>query len=86
MHLIKCQASFKYCNKWILQKKKKLLVCTRVKLPVHAVYKTVSDTLITVIILFENESISMVIVSDYKHDKRPVVPYLFTVQRKYTKH
>ena len=80
MHLIKCQASFKYCNKWILQKKKKkLLVCTRMKLPVHAVYETVSDTLITVIILFENESISMVIVSDYKRDKRPVVPYLFTV-------
>ena len=49
------------------------------KLPVHAVYKTVSDTLVTVIILFEKESISMVIVSDNKHDKRTVVSYLFTV-------
>ena len=78
MHLIKCQASFKYCNKWILQKKN-LLVCARMKLPVHAVYKTVSDTLVTVIILFEKESISMVIVSDNKHDKRTVVSYLFTV-------
>ena len=48
------------------------------KLPVHAVYKTVSDTLVTVIILFEKESISMVIVSDNKH-KRTVVSYLFTV-------
>ena len=79
MHLIiKCQASFKYCNKWILHTKNSL-VCTRMKLPVHAAYKTVSDTLVTVIILFEKESISMVIVSDNKHDKRTVVSYLFTV-------
>ena len=39
--------------------------------------KTNSDTLATVIILFETESISIVIVSDNKHhDKKIVVPYL----------
>ena len=43
-------------------------------------WKKKSDTLVTVMILFEKESISMVIVSDNKHhNKRTVVPYLFTV-------
>ena len=43
-------------------------------------WKTNSDTLFTVIILFEKESISMVVVSDNKlHYKRTDVPYLFTV-------
>ena len=43
-------------------------------------WKTNSVTLVTVMILFQKESISMVIVSDNKHhDKRTVVPYLFTV-------
>ena len=43
-------------------------------------WKTNSDTLATVMILFETESISIVIVSDNKHHyKRTVVAYLFTV-------
>ena len=43
-------------------------------------WKTNSVTLVTVMILFQKESISMVTVSDNKHhDKRTVVPYLFTV-------
>ena len=43
-------------------------------------WKTNSVTLLTVMIWFQKESISMVIVSDNKHyDKRTVVPYLFTV-------
>ena len=43
-------------------------------------WKTNSDTLVTVIMLFEKESISMVIVSDNKlHYKRTNVPCLFTV-------
>ena len=45
-----------------------------------ACWKINSDTLVTVMILFEKESISMVIASDNNHhDKRRVVPYLFTV-------
>ena len=43
-------------------------------------WKTSSVTLVTVMIWFQKESISMVIVSDNKHyDNRTVVPYLFTV-------
>ena len=43
-------------------------------------WKTNSDTLVTVIMLFEKESISMVIVSDNKlHYKRTNFPCLFTV-------
>ena len=43
-------------------------------------WKTNSVTLVTVMIWFQNESISMVIVSGNKyHDKRTVVPYLFIV-------
>ena len=49
------------------------------KLPVHA-GKQNSVTLVTVMIWFQKGSISIVIVSDNKyHDKRTVVPYLFTV-------
>ena len=45
-----------------------------------ACWKTNSDTLVTVMILFEKEIISMVIISDNKHhDKRIVIPYSFTV-------
>ena len=56
------------------------------KLPVHAA-KQNNVTLVTVMIWFQKGSISIVIVSDNKHhDKRTVVPYWFTVQRKYTKH
>ena len=47
---------------------------------VSACWKTNSDTLVTVMILFEEESISMVIIPDNNHhDKTTVVPYLFTV-------
>ena len=43
-------------------------------------WKTNSATLVTVMIWFQKESISMVIVSENKHhDKRTVVPYLFIV-------
>ena len=43
-------------------------------------WKTNRVTLVTVIIWFQKERISMVIVSDNKHhEKRTVVPYLFTV-------
>ena len=43
-------------------------------------WKTNSDTLVTLMILFEKEIISMVIISDNKHhDKRIVIPYSFTV-------
>ena len=46
----------------------------------NACWKTNSDTLVTVMILFEKEIISMVIISDNKHhDKRIVIPYSFTV-------
>ena len=45
-----------------------------------ACWKTSSVTLVIVMILSQKESISMVIVSDNKHhNKRTVVPYLFTV-------
>ena len=45
-----------------------------------ACWKTNSVTLVTVMIWFQKGSISMIIVSDNKHhDKRAVVPYLFTV-------
>ena len=45
-----------------------------------ACWKTNSDTLVTLMILFEKEIISMVIISDNKHhDKRIVIPYSFTV-------
>ena len=47
---------------------------------VSACWKTNSDTLVTVMILFEEESISVVIIPDNNHhDKTTVVPYLFTV-------
>ena len=47
---------------------------------VSACWKTNSDTLVTVMILFEEESISMVITPDNNHhDKTTVVPYLFNV-------
>ena len=43
-------------------------------------WKTNSDTLVTLMILFEKEIISMVIISDNRHhDKRIVIPYSFTV-------
>ena len=43
-------------------------------------WKTNSATIFTVVIWFQKESISMVIVSDNTHhDKRTVVPYSFTV-------
>ena len=43
-------------------------------------WKTNSDTLVTLMILFEKEIISMVIISDNKHhEKRMVIPYSFTV-------
>ena len=45
-----------------------------------APWKTKSVTFVTVMIWFQKESISMVIVSDNKHyDKGAVVPYLFNV-------
>ena len=45
-----------------------------------APWKTKSVTFVTVMIRFQKESISMVIVSDNKHyDKGAVVPYLFNV-------
>ena len=45
-----------------------------------ACWKTNSDTLVTVMILLEKESIFMVIVSDNRHhDKRTVAPYFSTV-------
>ena len=43
-------------------------------------WKTNSDTLVTLMILFEKEIISMVIISDNEHhEKRIVIPYSFTV-------
>ena len=43
-------------------------------------WKTNSDTLVTLMILFEKDIISMVIISDNRHhDKRIVIPYSFTV-------
>ena len=47
---------------------------------VSARWKTNSVTLVTEMIWFQKESISMVTVSDNKyHDKKTVVSYLFTV-------
>ena len=45
-----------------------------------ACWKTNSDNLVTLMILFEKEIISMVIISDNEHhEKRIVIPYSFTV-------
>ena len=77
MHLSKCQASFKYCNDsngfcrkfYILYQDEGASAC----------WKT-NVALVTVMIWFQKESVSMIIVSDNKHhDKRAVVPYSFTV-------
>ena len=72
MHLIKCQASFKYCNDSNGFCKK--FTCLYQDEVASARWKTNSGTLVTVMILFEKESISVVIVSGNKHDKRTVVP------------
>ena len=78
MHLTKCQASFKCCNDSNGFCKKFYFFVPRWSC--QCTLEKKSDTLITVMILFEKESISMVIVSDNKHhNKRTVVPYLFTV-------
>ena len=78
MHLIKCQASFKYCNDSNGFCKK--FTCLYQDEVASARWKTNSDALVTEMILFEKESISMVTVSDNNyHDKRKVVPYSFTV-------
>ena len=77
MHLIKCQASFKCCNDsngfcrkfYILYQDEVASAC----------WKT-NVALVTVMIWFQKESVSMKIVSDNKHhDKRAVVSYSFTV-------
>ena len=92
MHLIKCQASFKYCND-------SNRFCRKIYISIpwascqSAQWKTNRVTPVTVMIRFQKESISMVVSDNKHHDKRTVVPYLSivfncerNVWRKYTKH
>ena len=74
MHLIKCQASFKYCND-------SNGFCRKIYISIpgasclSAHQKTNCVTPVTVMIWFQKESISMVVSDNKHHDKRTVVPF-----------